>query len=78
VAGRPPIFRRLAMLGHDSTLLSSSTSSCSYHADSTNKKYQKQSKFLSSFSKVHFIYLFDFFDFILCNDEINMRWERSK
>jgi hypothetical protein len=38
------------------SLLSSSTSSCSYHAHSTDQKHQNQSQFLSSFSKVLFIY----------------------
>jgi hypothetical protein len=60
--------------------LSSSTSSCSYHAHSTDQKHQKQSKFLSSFFQSSF-YLFTFLkflDFILRNDEINMLWKRSK
>jgi hypothetical protein len=58
-------------------LVSSSTSSCSYHAHSTDQKHQKQSKFLSSFSNVLFIYSKNL-DFILCNDEINMLWKMSK
>jgi hypothetical protein len=41
-------------------LLSSSTSSCSYYAHSTDQKYQKESKFLSSFSKVLFIIFLKF------------------
>jgi hypothetical protein len=59
-------------------LLSFSTSSWSYNAHSTDQKHQKQSKFLLSFSKVIFIYFFKFLYFILCNDEINMLWKRSK
>jgi hypothetical protein len=47
-------------------LFSSSISSYSSHAHSID---QKQSQFLSSFSKFLFIY---FLDFIICNDEINM------
>jgi hypothetical protein len=65
----------LASIQH---LLSSSTSSYSYLAHSTNQKHQKQSKFLPSFSKVLFAYFLKFSDFILCNDEINMMWKRSK
>jgi hypothetical protein len=47
------------------SLLSNSTSSCSSHAYSTCQKHQKQSQFLSSFSKVPFIYLFEIFRFYL-------------
>jgi hypothetical protein len=43
-------------LASTQSLLSSSTSSCSYHAHSTNQKHQKQSQFISSFFKVIFIY----------------------
>jgi hypothetical protein len=43
-------------LASTQSLLSSSTSSCSYHAHSTDQKHQKQSQFFSSFSKVFFIY----------------------
>jgi hypothetical protein len=49
-------------LASTQSLLSSSTSSCSY-------KHQKQTQFLSSFSKILFL------DFILGNDEINMMWK---
>jgi hypothetical protein len=43
------------------------------------QKHQKQTQFLSSFSKILFIfYFFEILDFILCNDEINMLWKRSK
>jgi hypothetical protein len=40
------------------------------------KSIKNLSKFFSSFSKVLFI--LKFLDFILCNDEINMLWKRSK
>jgi hypothetical protein len=61
-------------------LLLSSTSSCSYNGHSTDQNHQKQSKFLSSFSKALFIYYyyFEILYFILRNDEINMLWKRSK
>jgi hypothetical protein len=65
-------------LASTQSLLSSSTSSCSYHAHSTDQKHQKQGKFLSCFSKVLFIFFLKFLDFILCNDEIKMLWKRSK
>jgi hypothetical protein len=74
-AGPPPLADR-SCLASTEPLFSSSTSSCSYHAHSTEQKHQKQSEFLSSFFKVLFIYFFS--DFILCNDEINMLWKRSK
>jgi hypothetical protein len=78
LADRPPIIGRPAMLGLHSMLLSSSISSYSSHAHSTDQKYQKQSQFLSSFPKF-FLYIFlKFVDFILCNDEIDMLWKRSK
>jgi hypothetical protein len=48
-------------LASTQSLHSSSTSSCSYHAHSTNQKHQKQSKFLSSFSK----FLFEIFRFYI-------------
>jgi hypothetical protein len=52
-------------LASTQSLFSSSTSSCSYHAHSTDQKHQKQSKFLSFFSKFFlFIYL-KILDFIL-------------
>jgi hypothetical protein len=62
-------------LASTQSLLSSSTSSCSCHAQSTDQKHQKQSKFLPFFSKVIFLF---FVFFILCNDEINMLWKRTK
>jgi hypothetical protein len=65
-------------LASTQSLLSSLTQSCSYHAHSIDQKRQKYRKFLSSFFKVLFIYFLNFFDFILCNDEINMLWKRSK
>jgi hypothetical protein len=55
---RPQIFANQPCLPSTQSLLSSSTSSCSYHAHSTDQKYQKQCKFISSFSKVLFIYYF--------------------
>jgi hypothetical protein len=42
------------------------------------KSIKCKAKFLSSFSKVLFIYFFEIFYFILCNDEVNMLWKRSK
>jgi hypothetical protein len=65
-------------LASTQSLLSASTLSCSSQAQSSDQKHQKQSQFLSSFSKVLFIYLFFKIDFILYNDEINMPWKRSK
>jgi hypothetical protein len=66
-------------LASTQSLISSSTSSYSSHAPSADQKHQKQSQFLSSFSKVLFIYLFlKFLDFMLCNDEIIMLWKSSK
>jgi hypothetical protein len=62
-------------LASTQSLLSSSTSYCSSHAHSTDQNHQKQTQFISSVSK--FIFL-KFLDFILCNDEINMMWKRSK
>jgi hypothetical protein len=65
-------------LASTQSLLSSSTSYCSSHAHSTDQKHKKQSQFLSSFSKVLLFIFLKFLDFILCNDEINMMWIRSK
>jgi hypothetical protein len=43
------------------------------------KNLEKDSEtFTSFFSKVLFIYFFKFLNIILCNDEINMLWKRSK
>jgi hypothetical protein len=50
-------------LASTQSLLLSSTSSCSYHAHSTDRKHQKESQFLSSFLKVLFIYFFESFRF---------------
>jgi hypothetical protein len=80
LAGNHSLADRPCLVATQSLLLSS-TSSCSYRTHSTDQKHQKQSKFLSSFSKVFylFIYLFlKFLDFILCNDEIEMMWKMSK
>jgi hypothetical protein len=50
-------------------------SSSSYHAHSSDQNHQKQSKFLLPFSKFFLFIIFNFLDFILCNDEINMLWK---
>jgi hypothetical protein len=43
------------------------------------KSIKSKANSFHPFSRVLFIYLFfDFFYFILCNDEINMLWKRSK
>jgi hypothetical protein len=61
-------------------LLSSSTSSCSNHVDSTDQKHQTKGNSFHPFPKFYLLLLllFEFFDFILCNDEVNMLWKRSK
>jgi hypothetical protein len=48
--------------------LSPSTSSCSPHAQTTDQNHQKEGNFPSFFSKVPFIYLFEIFYFMTCND----------
>jgi hypothetical protein len=73
-AGRQSLADR-PCLACTKSILSFSTSSCFYHAHSTDQKHQKLSQFLSSFSKV--LFFLKYSDFMLCNDEINMLWKRK-
>jgi hypothetical protein len=43
------------------------------------KIIKSKTNFFQPFPKFYlFIIFFEFFDFILCNDEVNMLWKRSK
>jgi hypothetical protein len=79
VASQPSIFGRLAMLGLHSTptflLHFILLLSCSLH--SPNAPKVKQISF-TLFESYIYLFIFEIFDFILCNDEVNMPWKRSK
>jgi hypothetical protein len=78
LAGQPPIFGRPTMLGLHSTptfiLHFILLLSCSLHLPKASKV--KQIPFIL-FQSSFYLFL-NFLDFILCNDEINMLWKRSK
>jgi hypothetical protein len=66
---------RAATLGLHSTPTSFFTISCSSMLTPLTKRIRSKENSLHLFPK---FYLFLFFDFMRCNDAINMLWKRSK